>query len=49
MTFGILIADGRKEAGFSVAELSHRTLRSKPVYEVTLPDGGKLEVPRRED
>lgn len=27
--------------------LDHRTLRSRPVYEITLPDGRKVFVPRR--
>jgi hypothetical protein len=28
--------------------LDHRTLRARPVYEVTLPDGAKLDIQRRE-
>jgi hypothetical protein len=28
--------------------IEHRTLRSRPVYELTMLDGTKLEVPRRE-
>jgi hypothetical protein len=28
--------------------LKHRTLRKRPVYEVTMPDGSTVDVPRRE-
>lgn len=38
-------AEGKAE----LIDLPHRTLRARPVYEVTLPDGSKLDVPRRED
>lgn len=43
--FGIAIAlpDGTAK----VVGCPHRTLRSRPVYEVALPDGSKVDVPRR--
>lgn len=34
--------------GTALLTLPHRTLRSRPVYEATLPDGSVVEIARRE-
>lgn len=44
VSYGVLTAD---EAGKArVVPCEHRTLRTRPVHEVTLPNGIKIEVPR---
>lgn len=47
VTIGVAYRDPSGKGKIEWCE--HRTLRSRPVYEVTLPDGRKIEVERRED
>jgi hypothetical protein len=44
VSYGVLSADETGEA--VVVPCDHRTLRTRPVHEVTLPNGLKIEVPR---
>jgi hypothetical protein len=46
VTIGIAYADADGDG--KVHWIQHRTLRSKPVYEVTLPYGLKIEIERRD-
>lgn len=40
--------EASQRRGYTAIVCPHRTLRSRPVYEVTLPDGSLVEVARRE-
>jgi hypothetical protein len=46
VSFGIVVPAEEGSADAAMVDLSHRTLRSRPVYEVTLPDGSTVDCPR---
>jgi hypothetical protein len=46
MSFGVAVPREPGAATGTLVDCPHRTLRSRPVYEVTLPDGSKIDCPR---
>jgi hypothetical protein len=49
VTIGIVIANIDNPSKADIVWCEHRTLRSRPVYQVTLPNGSKIEIARRDD
>jgi hypothetical protein len=47
ISFGVAVPGAPGAGAGALVDCSHRTLRSRPVYEVTLPDGSKVEIARR--
>lgn len=45
---GFFVVADRGDGKPILCEVPHRTLRSRPVYEVTIPGRGVAEIPRRE-
>jgi len=48
VSFALVVQSAADPAKGALIELAHRTLRSRPVYEVALPTGEKCFVARRD-
>jgi hypothetical protein len=48
VSFSVVVPKAPGSSLGTLVECEHRTLRSRPVYEITLPNGQKTEVSRRQ-
>jgi len=48
VSFAIVVQNSGDPAKGALIEIKHRTLRSRPVYEITLPTGELCYIARRD-